>query len=169
MIHNFMDSSAEFSDDKTERFVLTRIWGKELPFAMCVGLNPSTANESKNDNTISLLINVLSALGFGGLRMVNVFSKVTSKPDELKVISYGSAVLNKMWITATAYGCQEIIFCWGNFKEVTQDHILDMIELFPDAKCFGRNKNGSPWHPRKFCYIKGFTPDKAKLIRYVGK
>ena len=50
-----IDRYAYFSPDRKYRYQLTRIWHQHLPLAMCIGLNPSTANEAEDDPTISLL------------------------------------------------------------------------------------------------------------------
>ena len=66
------NSGAEFSKCGKYRYKLWRIWNTELKLAMCIGLNPSTANANKNDQTISYLIKMLSILGYGGFYMMNL-------------------------------------------------------------------------------------------------
>lgn len=162
MKRHFKVKTAEFSEDGKYRYVLTRIWNDTRPFAMCIGLNPSRADAEKDDTTISLLVNCLDALGFGGLKMVNVFAYITPHPKELDVVD--PFVGNEHWIVTTAYTCQAVIFCWGNFKQVIGfDEAL--MEKFPDALCFGINLNGSPWHPRAMTYA-GITASEARLEKY---
>lgn len=159
-----MNQGAHFSDCGKYRYVLWRIWDENLKVALCIGLNPSTANVDKNDNTINMLIGMLKQLGYGGFKIVNLYAYITSKPPELASVA-DPLKDNDTYVLGAAYACQEIIFCWGNFKSI-EYRAKKMIEMFPDALCFGKNQNGSPWHPRKMCYIKGFTYEKAVLNKF---
>lgn len=158
-----MIKNAEFSNDGTPRFVLTRIWDDTKKVAMCIGLNPSTANGEKDDATIQRLTASLKALGYGGLKMVNLYTVISSKPSVLKTQDHSSES-DLRWLFTTAFSCQEIIFCWGNFKEAAS-RALAVQYVFPNALCFGRNKNGSPWHPLAMMYA-GIKAVDAKLERY---
>lgn len=155
---------ADFSQDRKYRYRLWRIWDEKLPKAMCIGLNPSTANAEKNDNTINILIRVLGKLGYGGFYMMNCWAFITSKPELLQHNEM-SDEWNDNVITVTAGECQDVIFAWGNFdiiKEKGRDKELE--EMFPNAKCFGKNQNGTPFHPRALSY-KGLL-NNPKLIPY---
>ena len=70
------NSGAEFSQCGKYRYKLWRIWNPEMPLAMCIGLNPSTANAEKDDHTIRILRDVLRQIGFGGFYMMNLFDWV---------------------------------------------------------------------------------------------
>jgi len=153
---------AEFSDDKKRRFVLTRVWDENKPLAMCIGLNPSKGDDSKDDATIHLLIKKLGELGFGGFKMCNLWTYITPKPKELFEKSFYSFESDLAWLKITAYSVQEIIFCWGTFKNI-EWRAKQVVENFPNGKCFGKNANGTPWHPRAMVYIKDHKP---KLIPY---
>lgn len=131
---------------------------------MVIGLNPSTANAEKNDNTINILITALTALGYGGLRMVNLYSLITPHPADLFNCPDPQKG-NDAWIATNAFISQEIIFAWGNFKGI-EHRAKKLVKDYPDALCFGKNKNGSPWHPRAMSYIKGFKMTEAKLTRF---
>ena len=52
-----MKSSALFSECRTYRYALWRVWDESLDSILFIGLNPSTADESHNDPTISRCIN----------------------------------------------------------------------------------------------------------------
>lgn len=152
-------NGAEFSSDKKHRYVLWRIWDDTKPVAMCIGLNPSNANSEKNDPTITRTCSVLKQLGFGGLRMVNIFTYITSDPNQ---------VLNQVpdlnWILTTAYQCQEILFAWGSFKQIPQDFVTKLVDQFPDAKCFGKTKAGHPWHPSPLNRVMTMAYKNGKIL-----
>lgn len=164
-----MIRTSEFSECGKYRYLLNRIWDEEKPVAMCIGLNPSVAGQKKKDGTekddptITRLIATLTALGYGGLRMTNLYAYISSKPDKLFEVpdNLGN---NDYWLTHAALASQQIIFCWGNFKR-TEHRVKRVREMFPSGKCFGKNKNGSPWHPLAMMY-EGLKPTEAVLIDF---
>lgn len=156
---------AEFSEDGKYRYKLWRIWDAAKPKAMCIGLNPSTANATDNDATIRNLISMLTKLGYGGFYMMNCFAYITSKP-KLLMHNPVSDEWNNNMLTVVASQCDDVIFSWGTFKVIKElGRDKELIEMFPNAKCFGINKDGSPFHPRALTYIKGGL-DNPKLFTY---
>lgn len=139
-----MTKSAHFSECGKYRYLLSRDWS-EGKIAMCIGLNPSNANATRNDPTINILIGTLKKLGFGGLRMVNLYAWISSKPSKLFEVPDPQG-LNDAWLQTTAFTCQEIIFCWGSFKNI-EHRAKKITQMFPSAKCFGKNSNKTPIHP----------------------
>jgi hypothetical protein len=139
------NNGANFSLNRNYRFVLWRIWNRTLPLVMYIGLNPSTANETKPNPTITRLVKMTKNLGYGGFYMLNLFTYVSAYPEELKKVQYTlvDADLNLVKYSKLV---QDIVFCWGNFKEA-EDRGKEVIKMFPGAYCFGKNKNGSPKHP----------------------
>lgn len=162
MIETF--KSAEFSECGKYRYILRRDWGFiEAPIAMCIGLNPSRADSVKDDPTIRILIDSLNHLGYRGLRMLNLYSLISPQPRKLFEVP-DAIGLTDQWLQTTAHGCQEIIFCWGNFKGI--DYRAKKVrEMFPSAKCFGKNKDGSPLHPMGIMW-QGIKKQDLKLIPY---
>ena len=161
MINNEL-VGAEFSDCGKYRYKLWRIWNPTLPKAMCIGLNPSTANASKNDNTINILIRVLGQLGYGGFYMMNLFAIISSKPEVLLTCPDPLGD-NDGKLKEVEPLCKDVIVCWGAFKEASK-RIKQVVGNYPNAKCFGFNKNGTPWHPRFISYAGELS--RPKLIDY---
>lgn len=155
---------ALFSDDKKHRYVLSRNWNMQRKVAMVIGLNPSTANGDKNDPTISRLMETLDMLGYGGLVMVNLFTVISSDPGVLSnnTLYDHDEDRDIGIIFGYALGVEEIIFAWGSFNEA-KARAPRVIDFFPDAKCFGKNKDGSPWHPMAMLY-EGLKPG-SNLIK----
>lgn len=152
-------SGATLSECRNYRYSLWRIWDESLPKVMFIGLNPSKANETENDPTIKRVMKIAHHNGFGGVYMCNCFPMVTPYPDQLKT-DHTTSDKNTEELKRVASGCSEIVFAWGNFKEVSH-HGVDrlLIELFPEAKALHINKNGSPKHP---LYCK----TESKFIRF---
>jgi hypothetical protein len=156
---NSMLKGAEFSPCRNYRYQLYRIWDEDKPKAMCIGLNPSTANAESNDPTIESLIRILTHNGYGGLYMVNLFALISPYPEDLRKCP-DPVKDNDRWLRKTRELCSDVIYCWGNFKQV-QYRVKHVTPWFTSAKCFGKNKNGSPKHPlylKKDCSLQLFNP-----------
>src|SRR5947209_6307215 len=82
----FLDNNngAVFSEDRKYRYVLWRIWDTNKDIIQFIGLNPSTANEMHDDNTIGRIKNFTHDWGYGGFYMTNLFGLVTPYPEDLK-------------------------------------------------------------------------------------
>ena len=76
-------SSALFSGCGAYRYALTREWGAG-PRLNVVMLNPSTADETRNDPTVARCEARARGLGFGAFRVTNLFSFRATNPRDLK-------------------------------------------------------------------------------------
>lgn len=156
------NSGAEFSKCRKYRYKLWRIWDESLPKAMCIGLNPSNANETKPDPTITNLIKMLRKLGYGGFYMTNLFAWISSKPEDLLTCADALGE-NENKLKEVEAICDDVIVCWGNFKQA-EKRIMEVLPNYPFAKCFGVTQSGKPFHPLAMMY-KGKT-DKPELFLY---
>ena len=158
------NNGAEFSPCGKYRYTLHRIWNEELPLVMCIGLNPSTANADKNDPTIRILRKHLSMLGYGGFYMCNLYAIISSTPQILKYSEIDLLKDNKLHFESTEIKCgNNVIFCWGAFKEVNKKRIDYIVRRYPNALCFGKTADGSPMHPMALMYG---GVQKAELTPY---
>lgn len=146
-----MIKDAVFSECGKYRYLLVRVWNAELSPAVCIGLNPSTANAENDDPTIRNLTRILQNAGYGGLYMMNLFAMISPNPNDLRACP-DPVKENDDWLLKMAAG-QQVVFCWGNFKQA-EYRAKKIKTMFPASKCFGKNSNGSPKHP---LYLKGQT------------
>ncbi len=153
---NYIHAFATFSEDKKHRFVLHRLWDKEKPCAMVIGLNPSNANESDDDPTIGFVTRVLNFNGYGGLFMVNLYTMITPHPEEL-IMDENIEHTIELWSASMNY-CKDVIFAWGNFRTFGRNETAKRI--YKNALCFNRLKNGEPRHAM---YLKETTVLKKYL------
>jgi hypothetical protein len=142
-------SGAKFSECRKYRYELWRIWDDTKPVVMFIGLNPSTANESKDDPTIRRVKEMARVWGYGGVYMMNLFAWVTPYPEELHA-SPDPIGKNDWYLVQRAYLVDKIIFAWGNFKEA-EARGKQIAQMFPNGFALHINKNGSPKHP---LYVK---------------
>lgn len=136
---------AAFSDCRQYRYVLWRVWNLDAGLVMFIGLNPSTANETKADPTIRRVMRFACDWGYGGVVMMNLFGLVSSKPGALG-IHPNPVGENDLWLPAIAGRCQMVVFAWGVFKQA-KSRTASVIAMFPDALCLKHTKDGSPQHP----------------------
>lgn len=149
---NHIGAGATFSPDKKYRFTLWRRWDLNRPMAMFIGLNPSTANDKKNDRTISRVTDFARDWGCGGFYMMNLFAFVTPYPQDLPKGREPGEAENDEWIEKVNLECDRVCLAWGAFGQVkSQRYIRERASVvaarYPGAYCLGRTKGGHPCHP----------------------
>lgn len=154
-----MKSSAIFSDDRTYRYVLTRWWGDgDIIYDKCVlfiGLNPSTADETKNDPTITREIGFAKTWGFRGLVKVNLFGYRATDPKEMKKQEDPVGPKNDEWILDVHNSTALTVATWGGHGDFLDRSGHVMGFLFNDVYCLGVTKNNQPKHT---LYLPASTP-----------
>jgi len=110
-------SSAEFSPDRVHRYELWRTWDKSKGIAMFIGLNPSTADEIKNDPTVTRCINYAKKWGYGGMIMSNIFAYRATDPKIMKGATDPVGPDNDEWLVKSSKEAGLIVAAWGNHGE----------------------------------------------------
>lgn len=158
------------------RWTLRRAWGSGPSILWC-GLNPSTADGTKDDPTMLREIWFSYRWGFGSLVKVNIYPFRASKPADLfrwRVSpAYDDAVgENFAAIHDEIQKADIFVAAWGNGAMLPD--VVDLVyglaiqtefdEDFkmPPLKCLGLTKHGAPIHP--LARGKHRVPDDAKLI-----
>jgi hypothetical protein len=108
-------TTAEFSDDRAYRYWLTRTWDDRLPRCAFVMLNPSTADEFKNDPTVTRCIGFAKEQGCGALSVSNIFAYRATDPKDMRAApdpigpENDEAIIKAMeWV-----GDGPVICAWG--------------------------------------------------------
>jgi hypothetical protein len=154
------DSGASFSVCRQYRYVLWRVWDRQKAAVMFIGLNPSKANEHKNDATISTVIRYARDWGFGGVYMTNLFAFVSTNPAALLINQHEKiGYRNDYILKETASKAEMIVFAWGSFDVNGRDK--EVMAMFPEAYCLAFNSNGTPHHPLRL--KKDIKPVKFKV------
>ena len=143
-------SQAEFSDDGTHRYWLTRVWGAG-PGVCFIMLNPSRATESRTDNTVSFCLNRARDWGYGQMTVVNLFTFMSSQPDDLPGHAGRNDDLNDAVILRCARAARLRVAAWGGDTRF-RDRAAHVRRLLADnglaLHCLGRTAEGNPRHPR---------------------
>ena len=134
--------SADISNDKKDRFSLSRIWDSKKPKALYIMLNPSYADNESDDPTIRRLIFFSKKFKFGGFYVTNLFSQITPYPKELNMDN-NSKKKNLKIISELIKKSDLIVYAWGNLVSEP----IELRKLIESPLCFGINKNGTPRHP----------------------
>lgn len=156
-LFNDIQKDALFSPCGKHRIWLSRIWDINKPMIMFIGLNPSKADHSEDDNTIKRVKKISNNSGYGGFYMMNLFTYISTDPKKLN-IEQGNINLADRYLKHIASKCETIVFAWGNFKVFGRDK--EVKQIFPLASALHINKNGSPQHP---LFIKG----NVKIIPFI--
>lgn len=159
-----ISSDAHFSECGKYRYALWRIFDVNKPLIAFIGLNPSTANGTKNDNTITKLVKITKNNGYGGFFMLNLFAIISSKPEILLTCA-DPLNGNDDFLKYYSQQATKIIFCWGAFKE-SKKRAEVVKKMFPLAYCLEILKDGSPKHPlycRDKTEIKNYNPLSSLL------
>lgn len=139
-------SGADFSPCRKWRYVLWRQWGAGDRFVSFIGLNPSTADETKNDPTVTRCINYAKRWGFDGMYMLNIFAYRATDPRDMKAVPDpvgpgNDAALLEYWarseITVAAWGVH------GAYR----DRAASVRRRIAGLHCLGITKDGNPKHP----------------------
>ena len=77
-------------------------------------MNPSIADESFDDPTLTRCINFAKDWGYGGLIMVNLFAYMSTYPMELKKVKLPIGKDNNMHILKNYLKSELTVVAWGN-------------------------------------------------------
>jgi len=143
---NKIDSGAQISPDGRYRYNLWRVWDASQPIVVFVALNPSTADEEKNDPTVKRLIGFTKAWGYGGFHLINLFAYRATDPARLAAAADPVGPDNDKVIAL--YRKFRIVACWGVHGALfDRDKAVLSILREADLQSFGLTKDGHPKHP----------------------
>ena len=157
-----MNKGAVFSLDRIYRYSLWRVWDEAKPIMMVVGLNGSTADENRNDPTITRLMWRAGTDDFGGLFMVNLHAYCSTNPSDLLNIIDPTGPDNDLHIRKLLEKLNggKVICGWGTYGGYFQERVKAVVALLPsELYCWGMTKNGQPRHPL-------YVPYSQPLLNY---
>lgn len=145
--------NAAFSSDMNHRYTLWDWWDTSKEYAMFIGLNPSTADEIKNDPTVTRCINFSKRWGYGGFCMTNMFSYRATDPKEMKSQPEWELnhLTNKFALKDISRKAGIVVACWGSHGEHLDGDSKVRRLIKKPMFCLGKTKKGLPRHP---LYIK---------------
>jgi len=158
------DSTALYSDCERYRYALTRVWDASEPRLLFIMLNPSKATERQNDPTVERCERRARVLGYGALRVMNIFAWRETDPKKLRRAAEPVGEENDTLLLQGLTWADRVIAGWG----VHGDHLGrgPAVEALlrgagADLLCLGLSKAGHPRHPLYIGYAKSPKPWQA--------
>lgn len=120
----------------------------KLRFLQVVGLNPSTADETKDDNTVRRCLDYARQWGFGGLCMTNLFGFRSTDPAIMIAEPEPVGPDNDRWLVQVAEQASMILCAWGtDGRHLGRSKaVLQLLREFP-LHCLTITQDGEPGHP----------------------
>ena len=148
-----MQRSAVLSTDREYCYRLERTWNARLKRVLWVTLNPSTADEVVDDQTVKRCIAFSDAWGFGGLVVGNLFALRSADPSV--VVRHHDPVgpENDGHLLSMAEECSVVVAAWGG--SLVGEDVFHLREravrklLAGRMMCMGITYQARPRHPSR--------------------
>lgn len=146
-------SVAVFSRCERHRVELRRQWATGGPVVNFLMLNPSTADETKNDATVERCQRRALAGGFAALVVTNLFSLRSTDPSGL-LCGVPNHAANDAYILANARAASLVVCAWGShgaLGRLVVERAAAVVAKLGAAgvglHCLRLNGDGQPGHP----------------------
>ena len=142
--------AAVFSEDRRYRYLLTRKVGTSQSRVLFIMLNPSAADEERNDPTIRRCIGFARDWGFGLLEVVNLFALMSTDPRGLLDAEDPVGSDNDATIQSALRRAERVILAWGNHASRHGERAAHVTKMALDLSTphhLGLTKLGFPKHP----------------------
>ncbi len=141
-----MKMSAKLSTCGSYRYELHRSWDTELESVLFIGLNPSTADHTRDDQTSRVCINFAMRWGYGGVTIANLFAFRSTDPARLKTATDPVGPENNRVLRRLCKKSSLVICAWSDMGGylARDKEVLGMINK---PHCLSRLKSGRPGHP----------------------
>lgn len=161
-----------FSYSRKYRYCLYREWGaptvleklsaKSEEFVLFVGLNPSTADETKDDPTIRCCRGFATRWGYRAMFMANLFAIRATDPAVMKQCIDPVGYENDALLSTLAREASMVVVAWGNHgthmeRDVEVTKIINRDSRLIGPYCFGVTLSGQPKHPLRQPYSTQMT------------
>mgnify|MGYP000480588151 CR=1 FL=1 len=143
---------AVFSDCRTWRYRLSQIWDEDKPALYWLMLNPSTADELKNDPTVERCERRARMWNYGGSVVFNIFAYRATDPKDMRACADPVGPDNDMWIKRLAAQSHDIdiVAGWGEHGAHLNrgEAVLDIFRAAQGRiTALKINASGHPAHP----------------------
>lgn len=111
-----------------------------------IGLNPSTATEYEDDQTVNRCWKLAKRDGYDAFCMLNIFALRSTDPQQLYTSPDPVGPDNNRWIQEVAQQADIVVAAWG-VHGAFHHRGNQVRQMIPDLKCLGITKHGHPRHP----------------------
>lgn len=143
-------NSAIFSTDRRYRYTLRRRVSDSRTRILFIMLNPSKADEERDDATIRRCIRFARNWGFGVMEVVNLFALISTDSKALLDAEDPIGPDNDAAIDTSLANSDTVVLAWGNHgldhrKRATK--VTAMARGRSKPYCMGLTIRGAPKHP----------------------
>jgi hypothetical protein len=124
-------------------------------------LNPSTADEFKNDPTVERCERRARALGFGAFRVTNIFAYRATDPKVMRAAEDPVGPHNDAAILEACDWAASVVCAWGTHGAYLSrgEEVIDLLKRAGVRPLtLGLSKHGHPKHPLYIGYAVQPTP-----------
>jgi hypothetical protein len=145
-------STATFGSDGRYRYLLTRRWRAPGPSLGFVMLNPSTADDVKNDATIRRCVGFAKGWGYAGITVANLYAYRATRPSDLRAARRAGIDIVGPGNVATLQTLpRDVVVAWGNLGQADKTQAAAVLEALAASGHaiwrFGLTGRGHPRHP----------------------
>jgi len=141
------DAGAIVSPDRQYRYCLWRTWDRAGPTVAFVALNPSTADETQNDNTVTTCERFARDWGYGQLVLGNLFAYRATDREDLKRARDPVGPRNDEYLRRIVAGADRVVAAWGidgTYRDRASE-VVSTLDVEWDA--LTTTREGHPGHP----------------------
>lgn len=160
---NLNINTAQFTEDRKHRLALVRQVHPIVPGAVLtylyIGVNPSDAGETTNDQTATKLMEFTRLNGGDRMIVANLFTHVASDVRELAKQSQPICPGADKWLGWLMQHADVVVPMWGSRNKLPKAlrpriEFVEMLltQLRKPVKCFGITASGDPTHPLMLKY-----------------
>ncbi len=155
--------------DSAYRYVLRREWAPGTRGVTFVMLNPSTADDVRDDPTVRRVVRFAHGWGYGSAAVVNLYPYRATDPAVLEHVSpavmFGDPTTYRQLFEAAVDG-GDVVVAWGArvgpFPGRAWWAVFLIVRQAARVDCLGWCANGQPRHP---LYVQGTTPRRDARAR----
>ena len=137
---------AVLSRDRRYRYALWRRWEPARPWVLFIGLNPSTADASRDDPTIRRCIGFARDWHAGGVLVGNLFAWRSTDPAGLREADDPLGPANRRWLARLSGAADRVVACWGNPGNASRQARW-VTSRIAGLEALAVNRRGAPRHP----------------------
>lgn len=143
---------AEFSPDRRYRYRLDAALSDDGGVCMFLMLNPSKADETRSDPTVTRCKRFAARWGYGALSVCNLFALRSTDPAALTASEDPVGADNDEHLLKAARAADAIVCAWGNHGEIMNrgkrvERALRGAGLSGRMRHLGLTKRDHPRHP----------------------
>ncbi len=147
-----LTTTATYNDDRTHRYLLTKLWDESKPRLAIIMLSPSTADEITFDTTTMYILSNAVKLGYGSVDVLNLYPVISM--GRSFILPDKENTLNTEYIVKSAASAETVILAPGTgcltyrLVRERQESLLEALQPYESKLMCIADKLGSKfYHP----------------------